>query len=199
MFNSGGFEGVFDMPYKHQCYYPMFKKIFNELKKKKINSILEVGCGTGAFAHLLLEKSKINYYGFDFSKVAIKKAKSRTNRNDLFFYGNATELEPYKKIDYQAIICTEVLEHVEDDLSVIKNWKPGCYCFCSVPNFDSAYHVRFFLSKEDVIKRYQPYINIEKIFVIKKPYLANISFTNIMRVIWWNRYRPRQLVKIIGL
>lgn len=198
MFDFGGAEGVFDLPYQYQCYYPMFKVILKQLRKKNISNILEVGCGTGAFAHYLIcENPVIQYKGFDFSKVAIEKAIKRTGSKELFYYGDATNAHSYND-GYDAIVCTEVLEHVEDDLLVIKNWKQNAYCFCSVPNFDSDYHVRFFTSKEDVYKRYKELIDIENIFVIKKPYLSNISLENTMKLIRWNRYRPKQLIKILG-
>ncbi len=50
----------------------IFKKIINLNKKKKINNLLEIGCGDGFRLNLIYEKLKINCYGIDPSKKAVK-------------------------------------------------------------------------------------------------------------------------------
>ena len=92
-----------------------------------------------------------------------------------------------------------MLEHIEHDLEAIGNWKSGTYCICSVPNFDSETHVRFFESADQVRARYGALIDIGEIARIKKPVLADISMSNTLRALRWNRYRPRQLIAILGL
>ena len=54
---------------------------------------------------------------------------------------------------YDAIVCLEVLEHIEHDLDVIANWKSGPECICSVPNFDYPTHVRWFRHEADIVSR----------------------------------------------
>ena len=63
--------------------------------------------------------------------------------------------------DYDTIICTEVLEHIDADLNVIRNWKAGAWRVCTVSNFDWECHVRFFRSSEEVRERFGELINIE--------------------------------------
>ena len=92
-----------------------------------------------------------------------------------------------------------MLEHVEQDLQVIEHWERGTYSLCSVPNFDSDYHVRFFRTREDVFKRYRTLIEIDSIVVLKKPVLPDISWQSYFRALRWNRYRLKRLLEIAGL
>ena len=198
MYLEGGYQGVYEIPYGRSAYYPLFKSVLKEIRKSKAKSVLEVGCGTGAFAHMLSDNSGVKYRGFDFSEVAVEKAIKRTGRPDLFYVADATSPTSYPK-DYDTIVCTEVLEHIENDLEAMGNWKSGCSYVCSVPNFDSDTHVRYFLTEEQVLTRYAQLIDIVSIVRIRKPVLSDISLSSYLRAIRWNRYRPRQLMEILGL
>ncbi|MCK7579226.1 MAG: class I SAM-dependent methyltransferase [Chromatiales bacterium] len=192
MFEQGGFGGVFDLHYRDSCYYPMYKAVTDELQRYKIQSILEVGCGSGAFAHMLLEKGNIDYRGFDFSSVAVTKAIARTSRPDLFYVSDAMNADNYaNRDDGEALVCTEVLEHIPQDLDLMATWPSGTICLCSVPNFDSEYHVRYFSTSREVNERYGSLMDIKRIKSVKKPILANISRENLLKHLRWNRYRPR--------
>lgn len=198
VFEASGLDSAYSLPYDLSPYYPMYKKVLHYLNKYKAFDVLEVGCGTGAFAKMLSEKTKIKYRGFDFSDVAITKASHLLGQPELFTIGDATQTSSYPT-SYETIVCTEVLEHLDDDLSVIDNWKAGALCICSVPNYDSVYHTRFFKTKNEVINRYSPKIEILDLCLVKKPVLSNLSISNYFRELRWNRYKPRRLMEIIGL
>lgn len=197
MFLAGGNDRVFDMPYRISCYYPMYSAVLKALKANGSNRILEVGCGTGAFAHMVFEKSDIQYHGFDFSPVAVEKAKRRTGNKDAFHVADALDPENYRSSDY-SIVCTEVLEHIPNDIELIAFWPSGTLCICSVPNFDSPYHERFFRSEKDIFERYEGWLDIKHITRIKKPILSDISLRNLLRNLRWNRYRPKRLKELLG-
>jgi 2-polyprenyl-3-methyl-5-hydroxy-6-metoxy-1,4-benzoquinol methylase len=199
VFSEGGYEGIYDLPYWRSSYYPLFKGVLREVIRRDAKSVLEVGCGTGGFAHLLFERTAINYRGFDFSEVAVRKAIARTGRANAFYVGDATSTATYQGQNADCIVCTEVLEHIDQDLEAIANWKPGTYCVCSVPNFDADTHVRFFLSDADVRTRYGSLIDIEKIRRIRQPEVSDLSFASRLRALRWNRYRPRRLIAILGM
>jgi len=199
IFSEGGYQGIYDLPYRHSAYYPLFKRVLRELVRHGSKSVLEVGCGTGAFAHMVLEKSRLAYQGFDFSTVAVNRAVARTRRSYPFYVGDATAASTYEGRHFDAIVCTEVLEHVERDLEAISKWKRGTFCICSVPNFDSETHVRYFRSAEEVRSRYGQLIDIERVTLIKKPVLSDISLPNVLRALRWNRYRPRRFMEILGI
>lgn len=199
IYSAGGDANIYGIHYRHSGYYPLFKQVFRMLRGQMIRSVLEVGCGTGGFAHLLREKSpETRYRGFDFSPVAIERAIERTGQSNQFFVADARSPSSYLS-DFDTIVCTEVLEHIEEDLDVVAQWPNGGFCVCSVPNFDADNHVRYFSSKEDVLQRYGSLIDIEHVVNVKKPFLSDISLASRIRNLRWNRYRPRRLLAILGL
>jgi len=173
--------------------------VHRALKRQGVSAVLEVGCGTGGLAHLLSEREpQLAYRGFDFSPVAVQRAIERVGRAECFFVGDARVAENYRAAP-QAIVCTEVLEHIDDDLGVVSQWAPGTYCVCSVPNFDADNHVRHFTSEDDVRQRYGTLIDIDRVVRVKKPYLSDLSWRSVGRALRWNRYRPNRLLAILGL
>jgi hypothetical protein len=68
-----------------------------------------------------------------------------------------------------ALICTEVLEHIEEDLSLLSSYPSGKFLILSVPNFDSFAHVRYFLNQRDVIERYGHVFIEQDIEVVQFP------------------------------
>lgn len=197
MYAEGGYEGVYNLPANRSWFYPLHRRVIRELHRRGVRSVLEVGCGSGAFATLLLKDHPINYKGFDFSKTAIELAQARTGRPDLFFVADATRSESYQG-DYEAIVCTEVLEHIEEDLTAVSAWQAGTFCLCSVPNFDAKSHVRFFRNEGEVTARYGVLIDIQGIVRIRKPPIPDISMQNYLRHLLWNRYRPKRLLELLG-
>ncbi len=80
--------------------------------------ILEMGCGNGFIL------SKINFgnkTGVDFSKTAIDscKKKFKDSKGFKFVYGNIEKIDLKKKFD--VVLCSEVLEHVNNPEKVINN------------------------------------------------------------------------------
>ena len=199
LYTDGGFEGVYNLPYRHSTYYPLFKQVLRQVLQSNAQSILEVGCGSGAFAHMVMEKTNLKYQGFDFSSVAVTKAVARTGRDGVFYEGDATTRAPYEGRQYDCVVCTEVLEHIEKDIDAISQWPSGTFCVCSVPNFDADSHVRFFRTADEVRARYRSAIDITKILHIKKPALSDISMSSTLRALRWNRYRPRQFLEVLGI
>jgi len=161
-------------------------------------NVLEVGCGTGAMAHLLLERHQIKYQGFDFSPVAVSKAQARTGATELFGIGDATHESSYVGRQFDSIICTEVLEHIEADREAISQWRKGTFVVCSVPNYDSQTHVRHFKTESEVTARYGDLIEIRELRRLRKPFLTDLSFKNWLRAVRWNRYRLERLKWLAG-
>lgn len=199
MFNEGGFAGVFDLPYKRSPYYPLFLAVRDALRKQNPQRVLEVGCGTGSMAQMIFDSTPLQYRGFDFSSVAVEKAKKRTKNADAFFVGDATSAATYAGLHYDAVICTEVLEHIEDDLLAISHWAPGTLCVCSVPNYDADTHVRHFRNAEEVARRYENLLDIQTIEMRCKPFLDDLSLAHWLQALKWNRYRPDRLLWLLGI
>lgn len=88
------------------------------IKKYNIHSLLEIGCGLGAFTNFLAQNNHgINLKGIDISKTAVEKAKR--NYPDLNFeVGNLLEYSE-KKLPYDAVLFSEVMWFVLQDLDKI--------------------------------------------------------------------------------
>ena len=198
MFIEGGHEGIYRLPYRHSSYFPLFRAVRRVLAKNSARNLLEVGCGTGAFADYILKESGFGYTGFDFSPAAVEMAVRRTGRAELFRVGDAREASSYDRL-HDAIVCTEVLEHIQADRRVVSQWRPGTLCVCSVPNFDANNHVRCFSRDDEVRARYGDLVKVESILWVRKPELTDISLGSYLRALRWNRYRPRRIAQILGL
>lgn len=198
--SEGGDErpyGAYDRPYWDSHYFPLYKAVFDEVVRFGGQQILEVGCGSGSFAHLLFDKSKLDYHGFDFSEAAINKARARTGKPDRFSVARAGDDGPMQR-QYDTIVCLEVLEHIERDLEVVQGWKAGCACVCSVPNFDQPDHVRFFRHEDEVRERYDQFIDLDRVQRIPRALVRGRGWTDYLRQLRWSRNDPKRLLGLLG-
>lgn len=197
-YEEGGHAGVYKLPYRQSPYYPLYRAVLEELLARRATCVLEVGCGNGCFGQMVLEKTDIEYLGFDFSRVAVEMAVARTNRPEAFRVGDARSPESYAA-GHEYLVCTEVLEHIPDDLEVIRLWRSGVSCICSVPNFDSRYHVRHFRSEKEVRRRYGELIDIDKLGFRRCPPVERLHWKPYAKWILRGVIRPRWLWEALGL
>jgi trans-aconitate methyltransferase len=179
-------------------YNPLFRRVVAKVQEYDSRAILEVGCGIGLLAEMLVQEHNAIYRGFDFSPQAIRSAAARTCRPDLFFIGDALDRRSYAGA-YDTIVCTEMLEHVDDDLAVVRLWTEGTCCICSVPNFDYPSHVRYFSTRDDVMARYGGLIEIENIICIRRPIIPDRSIKTYLRNLRWSRNNPSEFLGFLGI
>ncbi len=113
-------------------------------------AVLDVGCGQG-FIFSGLGSHTGNLCGIDIQSAAIKAAKNWVGGAD-FCFANAQNI-PFKDGSFDSLICTEVLEHVDND-NVLKEChrvlKPGGTALITVPNgagpsgMSNPTHIRLF-------------------------------------------------------
>lgn len=137
----------YDWPYYKSNYYALWAVIVDRVRRDGLHRVLEIGCGPGQLAAFLLDQGLKEYAGLDFSARSIDMAREAAPRGK-FVVDDARSSSIYADVSYDAIICTEVLEHIEDDLQVIARFPEGARCLCTVPNFPYESHVRHF---EDVL------------------------------------------------
>lgn len=135
--------------YTASPYYSLWLECLNFIRDDA--KILEVGCGTGQFLKLLQDKMHFlkGYEGFDFSPKAIELCNS-----GLVKIGDARNPKMYEG-DYDLIVSMEVMEHLKDDVEVIRLWPKNKLVLITVPEFDDPAHVRYFTSIDEIIKRYE--------------------------------------------
>lgn len=177
-------------------YYPLYRKVVELLRREGLRSVLEVGCGSGVLAEMLIAEG-LAYDGFDFSPVAVDKARTR-NPEGRFFVGDATDPASYR-LSYDGVVCCEVLEHIEGDLTAIEHWKAGSICVCSIPNFDYESHVRYFRSPEQIRQRYGGLLDISQIDRVTTSPSANLTWAEYFRRVRWARNQPTRLLGIFGI
>jgi len=158
--------------YSNSRYYFTWTVILDRiLRISRQARVLEIGCGRGQFATLLMEHGIASYCGFDFSQKAIELANQLNSPRFKFHVGNAyTEplLESAQE-QFDVVICTEVLEHIDDDLLVLKRLQKGARLIATVPNFPYTTHVRHFETAQSVEDRYGAYFHDFSVVGFKQP------------------------------
>ena len=137
--------------------------------------VLDMGCGEGRHSIGLYVEREINAMGFDLSVKDLTTARNRigdfsiseTNNSSCVFGAGDIHCLPFKNNSYDAVICSEVLEHIENPefaiSELVRVLKPGAVLAISVPRYlpelicwklSSEYsktpggHVRIFKHKE---------------------------------------------------
>lgn len=153
--------------YRKEPEDSMYIEVWNKaLSLIKNERILDFGCGPGQFAKLLLKNGKRFVKGYDFSNEAIILAqRANPQHKRSFIVKDLLKIE--KTPAYDVVICFEVLEHITKDIEVIKKIGSGKRFIFSVPNYDYKSHVRKFETTDEILLRYNPFLDIKKIYPIK--------------------------------
>ena len=131
-------------------YYHIWRDILSLANTGE--AIIEIGCGSGQLGKLLIDNGRNYRSGFDYSEEAIKIAKELNPKNEALFF--VQDLYDISHIDAETVICTEVLEHLEDDLRVFKTLREGTRFIFSVPDFWYKSHKRVFKTIQEIEERY---------------------------------------------
>ena len=145
--------------YTQSEYYFLWSVIVDRILKAPQQDILEVGCGPGQLAAYLHDCGVSSYLGFDFSEKAIELAKKQNCPNYTFLVDNALTCKLFESTPCSILICTEVLEHLDQDLELVERFPKGARCLCTVPNFPFSSHVRYFNDAHEVSERYSLYFD----------------------------------------
>lgn len=166
-YKNGGYNKMYAKHYKQSPYINVWKKAIDIISEVDHPKFIEIGCGVGQFANLLFDSGFDHYKGIDFSDEAIRMAKiTNSNNSEKFSIDNAYSSAIYNE-EYNVVIIFEVLEHLKEDKEVLRKIKKGAHVLFSVPNFNSASHVRYFENENDVFYRYNQILNIVDLYSIK--------------------------------
>ena len=105
--------------------HPMKKGLYDFLQEKisLADTILDLGCGYGEISCKLSEGCK-TVIGIDHDPAKIQRAKeSCKNENVTFICGDALEFLQSNSQVYNVMICSHVLEHLDDPESLLEDYK----------------------------------------------------------------------------
>ncbi len=160
-------------PYKKECDF--VEKIFKKYSRRKINSIFDLGCGTGSH-DLILAKRGYSVAGVDLSPDLIKIAKRKAKKNKLkinFKEGDLRTVKLNKKFDAVILLFNVInFQTTNQDIifafkTISKHLKRGGLCIfdfwsgSAVLNKKPEKRLKIVeIGNEKIIKITEPTLNI---------------------------------------
>lgn len=146
------------------------------------SSVLEVGCGRGATAALIKERSGCRTVGIELNPEAAAAAERRLDR---VIHGDVQTVEPGEKFD--AIVAFELFEHLTDGQAFLERaagWlRPGGRMVFSVPN------VGHYSVVEDLIAGRWDYIPMGLLCATHVRFFTRRTLEDWLRAAGFDRYR----------
>lgn len=142
------------LPLEETPYRPLFEQTARLIPDGL--DVVELGCGTGRLAALIAPRVP-SYIGLDFSPRRLEEARRYSPGLDFRLADLRTDPIPAADL----YVANEVLEHLDDDLGLLRRLPRGSQILLSVPSFDSADHVRSFPVAGSAAARYGAVLDIE--------------------------------------
>jgi 2-polyprenyl-3-methyl-5-hydroxy-6-metoxy-1,4-benzoquinol methylase len=132
-------EMIYEMPNFNRWIYDLIEPYLGP-------RVVEVGCGVGSFTHLLSEQQR-EVVATDIEPAYIERVRQSFNgspRVQAFQYDIGAKLPPeLAEFGADAVVCMNVLEHIEDDRHAMGNianmLAPGGKSIVLVPAFPWLY------------------------------------------------------------
>jgi SAM-dependent methyltransferase len=122
---------------KEESYFGSVRKEIQPLLPKKMDKVLEIGCGSGATLEWLKNDMGCSWVGgVELTMDAAFKAKDQL---DFFLEGDIEKIKlPIEEASLDLILCLDVLEHLVDPWMIVRSLskllKPGGVIILSLPN-----------------------------------------------------------------
>ena len=143
------------------------RKIASGWIKQNEKIVIEAGCSSGNFISLLKDKKIGKYIGVDIDKEKIEEAKKKFPTFSFVALDISKNL--YLLRNCSLFVSFQCLEHIKDDLKVIKAIPYNSKVIFSVPNSPfRKEHVRWF-ELDGWIDRFSPYIKFNEVITIQNP------------------------------
>lgn len=127
------------------------------------DDVIDIGCGPGHLAELATRTMKIRYRGYDFSEQALQMARKRAPSGTFFCWDATKDPVPPPLRSRTVYVSTEFLEHVTDDLGILRQIPTGALVLLTAPARDDPGHVRFFKTIAEVEERYAEVLDLVEV------------------------------------
>lgn len=121
-------------PYRRWYFGRRRDLVLAALRPRRRDLVLDVGCGPGAYANEIRVRTGMHAVGIDVAHGYLVQAGSRCVR---VARADATDL-PFKRATFDAVLATEVLEHMVDDAGAVREvarvLRPGGRAVFTAPN-----------------------------------------------------------------
>lgn len=158
-------------PHKTPWYllWSLAARLIHKAGKRRV---VDMGCGPGFLAELL--NSDVAYVGYDFAPYAIHRARKRyaKRKDTTFMLKDVHSFDGSEFSGVDAVVCCELLEHIDQDLALLEKVPVGTWIYLTVPNFDIAQHVRHFRNHNAVSSRYTAVMKVNTVRQITKYHFA---------------------------
>jgi len=116
------YEQKYHQVEKHNWWHVARRNIVSKLVDKipLDSKILDIGCSSGELVKLFQEKGYKNTYGVEISQEAVTLAKSKGIEN---IHSISDTKLPFHEEEFDVIIASDVLEHIEDEISALEEWR----------------------------------------------------------------------------
>jgi SAM-dependent methyltransferase len=123
-----------DMAFKKRV-----RTIFEWIDPQDTSIILDVPCGRGFYLNMLRYVSGCTLYGAELDPVVLEKARANVGHlPDVHLTRANIYTLPYPDKTFDAVILSEILEHIDDDVAALKEamrvLKPGGVAAITVPH-----------------------------------------------------------------
>lgn len=162
----GSYQGAdFYQCYYHEHPYPgenmiaIHRESAAAVMSDPPTKVLDLGCGCGWFETELRKQGYAGEYrGVDFADFGIRMARLNCplENPSVFSVGDLRTWEEGSYTEDAMIVCLETLEHVEDDIGILRRFaRQGRRVLLSVPTYDAQAHVRIFSPEDNLLARYE--------------------------------------------
>jgi 2-polyprenyl-3-methyl-5-hydroxy-6-metoxy-1,4-benzoquinol methylase len=174
--NKTLYEEMMNMQKEHWWFKARSEIIAQEIRNlslSKDSAILDFGSGTGANLEMLKEFGSL--FGTDMDESAVAFSKEHFPFADVRV-GKFPEVDPFSGQKYKLITALDVIEHIEDDTSILKSLSEkltqGGYLFITVPAYQWLYsehdalnhHFRRYAKDELISKVEKTNLKVSKVF-----------------------------------